>query len=571
MNTDTPHPLSEPTSVLTEDKVERYTKAGWEVRTSMISMTDRPEWEMWECIREIVQNALDATESFSIMVVPHMGESSLLIKDTGKGLYITDLLIGKVRGEQKPPWARGRFGEGLKFGCLAGLREGYKIHILSGGPEDVASLEIIPFQYKRFLKDPRKVTGGQEVEELSFFYRGIPPKKSEGTEVYIIGYQTPTYTDRFNLDNPPLCTEPVRLVDQPLDIEREDGVYDCWVDGERALFSRNIYIQPIEDALFSYDLFDIELSRERNAPQSLYDVQRLMGKLLSGCPHPEVVEVLFKAIVETADSTAYEALYANPSWKPRNDETRDAWMKLWRETYAGAKVVLFTNEGCAESAKWQGYKVLKVAQKWMDFCTSIFPTDCSVAGGKIVQSHIPPDQLEPVQWLNLSLTGMLSFFLIMTHHFHLNITPCFAMVVNPEEDVAGAYLSKTELDERNAPAVNRDILPHHIIGFNLELLSDSPQRVIDVMIHELGHLVTGGAVDRSNELIHAISQVGAEVTDIMVDHMEIREAYAGIKLLHSLWAKEKHIDPGVLSSVKGLLYGIKAKWWDPVPGPFNFF
>ena len=116
--------------VLTMEQYERDWKPkGWNLLPIGPTATYRKEWDIWEAIRDIVQNALDESESYT----SGYDEDSFWVEDQGRGIGIQNFLLGPPK--LKEEWARGKFGEGMKLAGLALLRLGYAVRVETAGRE----------------------------------------------------------------------------------------------------------------------------------------------------------------------------------------------------------------------------------------------------------------------------------------------------------------------------------------------------------------------------------------------------------------------------------------------------
>jgi len=89
-------------------------------------------WGTWEGVREVVQNALDAQDDYPgyPMEISHT-EGYLQIRNVGAVLGQEVLLLGKTTKDGRND-QRGQFGEGLKLGLLALVRQGIEVYIMNG-------------------------------------------------------------------------------------------------------------------------------------------------------------------------------------------------------------------------------------------------------------------------------------------------------------------------------------------------------------------------------------------------------------------------------------------------------
>lgn len=90
-----------------------------------------PNWGIWEGIRELIQNAKDADQKNFPLKIHHDNNNTLTISNEGALLSHKDLLLGhttKLNDDSQI----GMYGEGLKLGILALVREDCNIIIHSG-------------------------------------------------------------------------------------------------------------------------------------------------------------------------------------------------------------------------------------------------------------------------------------------------------------------------------------------------------------------------------------------------------------------------------------------------------
>lgn len=88
-----------------------------------------PTWGVFEAVREVIQNALDARDGGFPMNITHNGDT-LTVQSDGVALDRSVWLIGNT--SKAGTDARGHYGEGLKLGALALVRAGRKLRILNG-------------------------------------------------------------------------------------------------------------------------------------------------------------------------------------------------------------------------------------------------------------------------------------------------------------------------------------------------------------------------------------------------------------------------------------------------------
>lgn len=240
---------------------------------------ERREWGRWEIVREFAQNSLDATGFMFIEITP----DGLLITDKGRGFNALNLLMGTT---SKSECDRGKYGEGLKIACLAVLNLGWQADIHTD------SMHIVP-QF-RTLEIEEPSTGEiVKAEIMVFRYDKVPPVG--GTKVLIKGYTGDTFLERFNLETNKkivhkkdisLCLNkpyPSYIIDEPV----------------KVIYVRNIYVQHLPEkehpALYSYDLFNVRLSTDRNIPNTV-DIFKEIGRLWSSVADVKMIESFFKHV-----------------------------------------------------------------------------------------------------------------------------------------------------------------------------------------------------------------------------------------------------------------------------------
>ena len=90
------------------------------------------DWGLFEGIRELVQNGLDARDKgFRFDIIYRREQEELLIYNDGTSITRANLLLGNTskRGDETQ---RGMYGEGFKIAILALIRCGKKVEISNG-------------------------------------------------------------------------------------------------------------------------------------------------------------------------------------------------------------------------------------------------------------------------------------------------------------------------------------------------------------------------------------------------------------------------------------------------------
>lgn len=300
----------------------------YRIETSIhIGYSATRNWREWEAIREFVQNSLDAVGKANVYRVGN----DLKISDAGAGFKARHLLIG--RGE-KSPCDRGMYGEGMKLACLALLALGYKVKIETTG------IEIIPYiETKRVYEPTEKAYFEEKV--LAFRYREAP--EITGTTITIYNYTGPTFDDRFNLE-----TNKKILFKGEISY-CEGKPYPNYIIEETParLYVRNIYVKELENAEFSYDLFDVRLSPSRDIP-SEYDVTRCIGRLWEYVNDVNLMIRFFNAVKQKK----YES-NAKIWWIAR--ENQPLWKQAFKTVFGENRFIGTSREAARRAAYFSSY------------------------------------------------------------------------------------------------------------------------------------------------------------------------------------------------------------------------
>ncbi|MFA5053346.1 MAG: ATP-binding protein [Parcubacteria group bacterium] len=196
-----------------------------------------PEWKIWEGVRELVQNAIDAqTEHGATMTIRHRDGNVLVIENEGVVLPHEALLLGHTTKTDRSDM-RGKFGEGLKLGVLALVREGLKIKIRSGDEVWVPSImrsdkfdaKVLCFQIATGRKAEQRVqveVHGINAEAWLFLFLGD-------------GRRKPT---RVKTSFGSLLLDP---------------------ESKGMLYCKGIHVQNDHDLAYGYDFDNVEVDRDR--------------------------------------------------------------------------------------------------------------------------------------------------------------------------------------------------------------------------------------------------------------------------------------------------------------------
>ncbi|MFH0904488.1 MAG: hypothetical protein V1854_04790 [Methanobacteriota archaeon] len=430
-------------------------------------------WKEWEVVREFVQNSLDATGSVAI----EKTADGLLITDKGKGFNALNLLMGTTTKSQCD---RGRFGEGMKIACLAALNLGYEVEI------DTDSMHITPAFKLLEIEEP--AGGISSAEILVFKYHKIT--SVGGTKVFVKGYIHDTFEDRFNLEYNKKI-----ILKKALDI-CENKNYNSYILDELAkrIYVRNIYvhdINPEKPALFSYDLFDVTLSTDRNIP-STRDINNQIGRLWSCISSPDLIEKFFKHV----EAEGYEEEVKLSGGLLHSSGAEGAWKSTFKKMYG--KAFLTTSDKTQRLAEYHSHFLRKGVS---------VPSGIRYALEAIgIQRDI--DVLEAIK----------------------SVLPRYPALVTPIQQDNFEYMRRIHnvLKEKYFPGLKLVYLASRDTMFDSEGKAldgniyirddraDTMVHIIDVYGHEATHIVFPKLSDNTSDFYSKIGQVMAMITKVVV-------------------------------------------------------
>lgn len=468
------YPGQPPSSMTITEFQNNWATQGWKLIYIGPTATWRQEWEEWEAVRDLVQNALDETESYTCGI----DEYGLWIKDNGKGIGVADFLLGPQK--VKPEYARGRFGEGMKIACLTFLRKGYGIHVKTVGRE----LWIV------FIE---QVTNGH-VQSLAAMWR--PGGIRQGTEFHIIGYKGDDFRDRFAVNLPPAAikfqvaspvNQPVQRYNQLIQydfVKKTANVPRDKITTNR-IYGRDIYMRDIKSP-FSYNLWGFKMAPDRNAPAHEDDLWQDIARIWMSVDNINLMVSFFKMMdkdaPEKSDEFSKLQMYpwvtgVNPVTGKNYDETakdnRAKWQEAFNKVY-GQRAVLSTSSTWNNMIIHFGFSPVELVFGIQGFMGDILTTDT-----RVIRQHqadlrktqiVPENQLSSVQWTNLYLARRIAKDFRKTSFG----TPL---------QVHAGIIPRTEQMTRTTGMY--DTSSQEII-LAIEVL-DRGRSTVDTLIHEIGH------------------------------------------------------------------------------------
>jgi len=501
---------SEAPQVLSMEGYDRdWAPKGWKLLAIGPTSTWRQDWSIWEAIRDIVQNALDETESYQW----GYDDQGLWISDQGKGVGIADFLLGPPK--LKPEYARGRYGEGMKISTLVLVRSGYPVHITTVGKEIwVIFLEL-------------DIDGTKSLQLNALYKAG---GSSRGTKFNIIGYFGSAYENRFavNIPKDDILWEGPSLITQPkqrynmlypahFPVEEPGGEVDPWHEkgaGVGRIFARDIYMRDIGSP-YSYNLWSFNLAPDRHAPASEGDVWTDIGRLWATVNDVSLLENFLRMVKDPPEIDSEESRNVNMGiYEMGNDpdsgerysdllkENGEAWRKAWNNVF-GEDTIIRTNERIDNVIKHLGYKSISVAWGVRDILGLVIKTDKAIkdiSQEKLRETEIVPDeQLDSRQMSHIKLARAIADKIFSFGSLSGGV---HAAIIPPASDrvrTAGMYGTSS-----------------NAIYISLEMLFKG-RDTVDTLIHEMAHhqqwRQSGEAEDLTESHAAAMTSIAAGVIE----------------------------------------------------------
>jgi hypothetical protein len=316
---------------LTEAQVADFKAQGWTVLGTTFALGYKSQWDTpWFIIREFYQNALDEHDVAQVSAIPSLELTSegLVIQDKGRGLGAESLLMSEVKQTLD---LRGRFGEGMKFACIAAVRMGYTPIIETPKVSiRVYSTEVI--------------MGGKSNELLTFVYKENA-RPLVGTKIVIPGYHGSLYKERF------VQFLPAPLFKTQFQLGRFARTWGIWktVPGEGRLYVGDIFIRTLDDSAYMYNVWGLDLNPDRISEVDNYALRSKVGILWA---YADTVSMAGLALSTLTTEGIFESQLNFPDIK-----NPSLWKDAWSLKY-GSRSVLFTGEHYRKMAESFGYEVV---------------------------------------------------------------------------------------------------------------------------------------------------------------------------------------------------------------------
>lgn len=244
-----------------------------------------PNWGAYEGLRELVQNFIDSQDDCGVKgAISYEGGSytgKVTLTNYGAKPLNREALLFGVTSKANRTDQRGQFGEGMKVGTLALVRESRAVTIRTQTENWVASLQT------------STEFGGRKV--LTF-----------------TTHKRQTVTDNVSVEIYPVYKEEWDKIQQSFmfmqeDVEGKDSYYGKILTGEtfrNKIFAKGIFVKDMEGMKWGYDLANMTLNRDRSMIDE-WDVRSNVVNLLGALYDSN--EISLAEIRELFDNNNWEA------------------------------------------------------------------------------------------------------------------------------------------------------------------------------------------------------------------------------------------------------------------------
>jgi hypothetical protein len=247
----------------------------------------RPTWGTWEGVRELVQNARDSEIQNGAKMTVDYVNGTLRIENEGAALTRENLLLGQTSKADDHRTA-GHFGEGMKIGILALLRQGLTVRIRTGSEvwtpsivrSEKFSADVLAFEIIGGREDKRRVRievgGGQ-----------FPSDTWEEMKEKFLFLGRTTKNDRVQTDRGTLLIAP-----------RFQG----------KVFVKGIFVSHKPELLYGYDFVDVATDIDRKMIDS-YDLEAATRRLLCDAvaAQPTLLAGVVDSILDGSDKLGVDS------------------------------------------------------------------------------------------------------------------------------------------------------------------------------------------------------------------------------------------------------------------------
>lgn len=301
-----------------------------------ISLSYVADWGPWECIRELVTNAMDADVGYKMGLTPATDDTGpeLWIESRGN-LMQKHLLLGV--SEKSGEDAIGQHGEGLKLAMLVLTRLGLTAHIYTKSVEKAGYTDNV-----HYWNEAARM-GDTDVFAIHLNKEKCCDLQPGFTRISIADWSHRLYANRFVREGDPrvvYCDPFGRMV---LD-EHEPQLYVKGVWVSRAL--RGIRGTPYR---FGYNLVDAKMNRDRRAI-SEFDVNWEVGAVWASCTNELLLERFWRAVYDNGAENSCRL-------SSHRLESKEPHKKAIQSVY-GPRTVIGTDESVTREAEHIGATVV---------------------------------------------------------------------------------------------------------------------------------------------------------------------------------------------------------------------
>ena len=209
-----------------------------------VSIDYLPEWGVYEGLRELTQNYIDAQDDCGVKGhIRYEGgalRGKVIMTNPGAKELNREALLFGVTSKADREDQRGQFGEGMKVGTLALVRAGCEVTIRTQTETWKASIE------------PSSEFGNRKV--LTFSTR----KRERVTDEVEVEIFPVLKTDWEKIEKSFMFMQ---------NVNAEENVYGSILTDKEfrgKIFAKGIFVKEVKDAKFGYDIKDITLNRDRS-------------------------------------------------------------------------------------------------------------------------------------------------------------------------------------------------------------------------------------------------------------------------------------------------------------------
>ncbi len=303
-----------------------------------------PKWKTWEGLREVIQNALDEEIQNEHEAAVYFDEETSTVTVTNKGSTLDPraFLFGHTT---KAGDARtiGEYGEGLKLGVLALVREGYEVRIDVGSDVWTA----------RFLNSRK-----YKAKILAFDIEKDVNPNNENVTVTVKGVSASEYfaaIKRF------LRFYPAEVIKEGTSSFYGYVLTEAQFRGR--IFVKGVWVQDYEGLEFGYDFGNsVELNRDRNLVSDFeisWTAAHVIEEVLKGDCSREFLVRIYN-VLEKEESVEAQRLARSLS-----TESKAKLADLFRERH-GEKAVPVRDRNGVEKAEFFGAQPVIVTPHMAD-------------------------------------------------------------------------------------------------------------------------------------------------------------------------------------------------------------